>query len=91
MVDKVISANALTCDLIDKQFYPVIVRRAIENAPALDVVEVVHGKWIEIEREWDFYPYYYVDYTCSVCSSREQNKRNYCPECGAKMNGENEL
>lgn len=44
MADKVISANALTCDLIGKQFYPVIVRRVIENAPALDVVEVIRCK-----------------------------------------------
>lgn len=57
----------------------------IENAPANDVAPVVHGRWIEVEREWDFYPYFYVDFNCSVCNSREVNKRNYCPECGAKM------
>ena len=39
--DKLISANALIDDLLNKSFYPVIVKRDIENAPALDVVEVV--------------------------------------------------
>lgn len=63
-------------------------QKRIMKIPAADVAPVVHGEWIEIEREWDFHPYYYVDYTCSICGSREQNKRNYCPECGAKMNGE---
>lgn len=30
---KLISANALIDDLLNKSFYPVIVKRAIENAP----------------------------------------------------------
>ena len=45
------------------------------------------GEWVEIQREWDFEPYFYTDYTCSVCGDREQNKRHFCPNCGAKMKG----
>lgn len=45
-----------------------------------------HGYWIKIRREWDLSdPFYYEDYTCSICKSREQNPRRYCPECGAYM------
>ena len=44
MADKFISANALIKDLLNRSFYPVFVRRAIENAPAVDVVEVVRCK-----------------------------------------------
>ena len=44
MADKFISANALIKDLLNKSFYPVFVRRAIEDAPAVDVVEVVRCK-----------------------------------------------
>ena len=43
------------------------------------------GEWVEIQREWDFEPYFYTDYTCSVCGDREQDKRHFCPNCGAKM------
>lgn len=45
------------------------------------------GEWVETQREWDFEPYFYTDYTCSVCGDREQDKRHFCPNCGAKMNG----
>ena len=45
------------------------------------------GEWVETQREWDFEPYFYTDYTCSVCGDREQDKRRFCPNCGAKMNG----
>ena len=73
------------------------------NHPTLTVAEVVEttnalleqmlqsheydGEWIETEREWDMPPYYYIDYTCPNCKNREQNKRPYCPECGARMKG----
>jgi hypothetical protein len=46
------------------------------------------GVWIETRREWDFSPYYYDDYTCSVCGKREQDKSPYCRWCGTKMKGE---
>ena len=36
MADKFISANALTEDLLNKGFYPAIVKRAIEESPAVD-------------------------------------------------------
>lgn len=45
------------------------------------------GEWIETQREWDFEPYFYTDYTCSVCGQREQNKSPFCRWCGAKMKG----
>ena len=42
---KYIDAEALKRDLIDnKSFFPAIVAKAIENAPAADVVEVVRCK-----------------------------------------------
>lgn len=48
----------------------------------------VEGEWIVDEHEWDFPPYFYDDYKCSVCGNREQNRSPYCRECGAKMKGE---
>lgn len=52
----------------------------IEDAPAADVAPVVHGRWV-----------FGGDgcVICSECNEEESNDnhRNYCPNCGAKMNG----
>ena len=68
---------------------PVVAVENIETAPSVDAVEVVHGRW-----EYDFEPiawcedYVKVVYTCSVCECRSQDESHYCPNCGAKMDGE---
>lgn len=62
---------------------------ALRYAPAADVAPVVHGRWI-IQEDWmDTY------YTCSACKedfvtadgTPSDNLWNYCPNCGAKMDG----
>ena len=68
---------ALLCDVVN-------------FAPAADVVEVKHGRWIEKETYLDIY------YDCSICGesfcflegSPTDNSYKYCPNCGAKMDGE---
>ena len=57
----------------------------IENAPTVDAVEVVHGRWKKVE----------VDlgngikthkFACSECGFLKNTLTgNYCPNCGAKM------
>lgn len=63
--------------------------------PTADVVEVVHGEWIEQDDAWDG-----VYYECSVCKEAftlidgtpTDNLYNFCPNCGADMRGgRNEL
>jgi rubrerythrin len=54
-----------------------------------EIVPVVHGRWLETEDAWsEWY------YRCSVCkhdwfigdgTTPVDNKMNYCPVCGAKM------
>ena len=62
-----------------------------ETAYAIGYRKVERGEWIEKTHEWDFGPPWdYTDYTCSICGSREQNKRIFCPECGAYMRKEGE-
>lgn len=54
--------------------------------PTVDVRPVVHGRWIEGEknRYWGTKG----NYICSNCQSRAGYvKFNYCPNCGAKMDG----
>lgn len=61
------------------------------SIPAADVAPVVHGRWIYIGK--------YGKYECSVChgidtdcsdyyGSHIVTEQNFCPECGAKMDGD---
>lgn len=59
----------------------------IANAPSVDVVPVVHGRWIERRA-----PHAMGGNSakCSACNKSVQylgNPVNYCPNCGAKMDG----
>lgn len=47
----------------------------MELIPAADVRPVVRGKW-----ETDTCHVY-----CSICGEYENNKSNFCPNCGADM------
>lgn len=63
----------------------------IWNAPTADVVEVRHGHWEEQQPRYRLYK-------CSVCNKvcfaemwgDETVLYNYCPNCGARMDGEEE-
>lgn len=62
----------------------------IEDAPAADVEPVVHGRWVH-----EHISEGYAWVMCSECEAVIHkiliNKRlNYCPNCGAKMDGGNE-
>ena len=62
----------------------------VENTLPADVQPVQHGRWILEDKD-------YVDdtYICSACGYEfiitagdlESNELNYCPRCGAKMDG----
>jgi DNA-directed RNA polymerase subunit RPC12/RpoP len=63
-------------------------RKLIEEAPAADVVPVVHGRW---EIKTDDYDCEYAK--CSACGEEFYDANedtiditfNYCPNCGARM------
>jgi hypothetical protein len=61
----------------------------IWDAPTVDAVEVVHGRWNEKQEQipWceDDVDTYWM---CSVCGAIEIGKTNYCHNCGAKMDGD---
>lgn len=61
--------------------------KAIGEVPVVDAEPVRHGHWIGIDDE----PY--EVWECDVCGYiYETNSKlhNYCPNCGAKMDGEQE-
>lgn len=68
----------------------------LKNVPAADVAPVVHGKWIphsEKSREYIGTVLIHVMYDywlCDTCGYRVENGQptyNFCPKCGAKMDG----
>lgn len=64
-------------------------RKAIFELPAADVAPVRHGRWALNKK--------YGDYECSECGQGDVKamdftnlKMRYCPNCGAKMDLEDE-
>ena len=59
----------------------------IVKAPGVDAVEVVHGRW---NTKW-LLGHEYAECSRCGCSMVDTNKfwgSNFCPNCGAKMDGE---
>lgn len=62
----------------------------LDEIPAADVVEVRHGRWIWGAQDFECGK----SHECSVCGGfidyyhGGADDYNYCPNCGAKMDGE---
>lgn len=80
-----------------KQFAPgqltPLIKSLIQKQPAADVVEVRHGKWKLKQYEGGILDGEIYD-ECSICEYqrffddiRFKTAFNYCPNCGAKMDG----
>ena len=56
----------------------------VDAIPAADVAPVVHGRWVPTKA-----PFMNECKDCSVCGYRTVwgHRYNYCPNCGAKMDG----
>lgn len=57
------------------------VQWVLSHTPTVDAVEVVHGRWIGT----------LYDFKCSACGvyqSLYSGRTRYCPNCGAKMDGD---
>lgn len=63
-------------------------KKAIKKMPKgiiADVAPVRHGRWVEKEKYT-----FGIMYDCSLCENRildNGHPWNYCPNCGAKMDG----
>lgn len=58
--------------------------REVIDAPAADVAPVVHGQWVTQYRSGTAVAEGYVSTCCDMWSNR---KSDYCPHCGARMDG----
>ena len=72
--------------LVEK-FFADAVYAVLSAFPAADVALVVHGQWKLVRRQADG-----GEYECSECAHKYvfnsfDRSSNYCPHCGAKMDG----
>lgn len=67
--------------------YPQWYADKVKYIPAANVATVRHGRWIEHKH---FHHDHYIDstYECSECNVEEPLTSDYCPNCGARMDGE---
>ena len=80
----------------DMPFYYKPAIAAVINALLMDAQEVKRGKWINITGDEDsprqcsacLQDFDYIDGLCYLVSG--QHLPSYCPNCGAKMEGEEE-
>ena len=88
---RLIDANALKAEFtgnFHEMWHYTGIRAMIDVAPTVDAVEVAHGRW---ERRTDVIGFV----RCSACRDcniyddwADGKKWNYCPNCGAKMDGD---
>ena len=93
---RAIDANALQRKLVEMaDFYDAdylfvdAVMDEIDNAPTVDAVEVVHGRWHDV---YLMTPWIATG-ICSHCNLKSYINPDfpfakYCPNCGAKMDGD---
>ena len=63
----------------------------MKTAPTVDAVPVVHGRWIRVYSRPGVFKY--LGWTCDQCGQRTGNEYapqwyKFCPNCGARMDGD---
>ena len=53
----------------------------IKDFPAADVAPVRHGRWLCVDTDTEQF------FLCNRCKKKEYWESDYCPNCGAKMDG----
>ena len=74
--------------LMSKELVAQKILNIINEQPTVNIEEVRRGKWIKCEKEGGIF----ANYECSVCSAYPTGgiRSYYCPNCGAKMDKEQE-
>lgn len=70
------NADLQTLQTVDEHTMNLILMD-IDEAPAADVAPVMHGRWISHKGYCE----------CNLCHNLFGSYFNYCPNCGAKMDG----
>lgn len=97
LISRAAAIEAIYNSMRHGEGYKAICTRAIERIPAVDAMPVVHGRWSEVA----------MDIVCSNCKAaynsevaclyggeidlQRFNGFEYCPHCGAMMDGGTEI
>ena len=78
---------AYKCEYIDDMvFHLDYILDEITGADEVDAIPVVHGRWVM--KETMIKSPFAKNAYCSVCLEETSYAHNYCPNCGAKMDGD---
>ena len=75
---------------IDYGMFTIGIKQAIDEIPTADVTEVRHGKWLTWEEQFPNRKptkKNNLGVFCNNCHSHADNMTDYCPNCGARMDG----
>ena len=63
------------------------ITKEMDDAPTVEFAEVAHGRWEDAKHAYGFF-----SPRCSVCHqfNKYHERYNYCPNCGAKMDGDSD-
>ena len=83
-------SDGCTVVLQNLEFTSADIEAVVSDIPAADVRPVVHAKWEQEKNVFDD-----STWVCSACrepwtiiaGTPEENNMNFCPNCGAKMDG----
>ena len=85
------------CNSVDPKWTPGRVKALIARQKTADVAPVRHGRWDSIPNTYICVAEKDGSYlgnatSCSACDEINPNayKTNYCPNCGAKMDGDHD-
>ena len=78
VIDDAIANNALSYEGCVNE-----IMEFIAKIPSADVAPVRHGRWLAHRLDNS-----YTTWTCSVCGTIGIEAFHYCPNCGAKMQGD---
>ena len=90
---RLIDADAMKSKLVGSRFH--YIRNFLNKQPTIEAEPVRHGRWIVTKEYNDVIDMDVVKYACSACGEYRlsattlSQATNYCPNCGAKMDGDN--
>ena len=84
---RLIDADALKMAFEEDGHLSGYIEEYINDAPTIDAVPVVHAKWGKPIEYGLPYAANHLGVVCSCCCKWSDNKYNFCPNCGAKMDG----
>ena len=64
-----------------------VILAIVDAQPAADVAPVVHGRWVN---HFDYMMERSGFFVCDSCKKMSREKYDYCPNCGTRMDKEDE-